>query len=140
MAKRLKVRVRFIVPAGQVTPAPPVGSALGQYGLKIMDFCQRFNEQTKDMGNVMLPVIVSIYHNNTFDFVIKKPETTYLLKEAAGIAKGSGRPQAEKVGEITKKQLQEIAEYKLDQLNTRDIEKAMKVIQGTAKSMGIRVV
>lgn len=140
MAKKIKTKLKLQIPAGKANPAPPVGSALGQHGVNIMDFCNAFNEKTKDMGDVIVPVVISIYEDRSFDFVIKTPPTSFLLKKAAGIEKGSANPLKEKVGKITTQQLKEIAEIKLKDLNTNDIEKAMKIIAGTAKNMGIEII
>lgn len=140
MAKKIKTKIKIQIPAGKANPAPPVGSALGQHGLNIMDFCNAFNEQTKNMGDVLVPVVINVYEDRTFDFVLKTPPTAFLLKKAAGIEKGASNPLKEKVGKITKSQLREIAEIKLKDLNTNDIEAAMKIVAGTAKNMGIEIV
>ena len=137
MIKKIKAKVKVIIPAGQATPAPPVGPALAVHGLNIAEFCQKFNEQSKDLQGFKLPVSVTIYEDRTYDFKIKQPLTSDLLKKAAGIEKGSGDPIKNKVGKITQAQLKEIAEKKMPDLNTEDIEQAMKVIEATAKNMGI---
>jgi large subunit ribosomal protein L11 len=139
MAKEIKTIVKLQIPAGQANPAPPVGPALGQHGLNLQDFCSKFNEATKDkMGNI-IPVEITIYTDRTFDFKLKTPPASDLLKKAAGIEKGSGVPQKDKVGKVTKKQIREIAEMKMVDLNANDVEAAMKIIEGTAKNMGIEI-
>lgn len=140
MAKEIKTIVKIQIPAGQANPAPPVGTALGPHGLNLQDFCSRFNEATKDkMGNI-IPAEVTIYKDRTFDFKLKTPPAADLLKKAAGIEKGSGVPQKDKVGKVTRKQIREIAETKMTDLNANDVEAAMKMIEGTAKNMGIEVI
>ena len=139
--KPVKAVVKLQIPAGQATPAPPVGPALGQHGVNIMEFCKAFNEATKDKEkDMILPVVITIYQDRTFDFKIKTPPTSLLLKKAANIVKGSSTPNKEKVGKVTRKQIEEIAKIKLPDLNTKDLKKAMKIIEGSAKSMGIEVV
>jgi len=139
--KPIKAVVKLQIPAGQATPAPPVGPALGQHGVNIMEFCKAFNEATKDKEKgTILPVVLTIYQDRTFDFIVKTPPTSVLLKKAANIVKGSGVPNKEKVGKVTRKQIEEIAKIKLPDLNTKDLKKAMKIIEGSAKSMGIEVV
>lgn len=139
MLKKVKATVKLNIPAGQATPAPPVGPALGQYGVAIMDFCKAYNEKTKDMQGQIIPAVVTIYEDRSFNFVIKTPPTSELLKKAAGIEKGSGAVPREKVGKVTKEQVREIAERKMADLNAPDIKVAVKIIEGTAKSMGIEV-
>lgn len=139
MAKAIKIKIKLQVPAGKATPAQPVGPALGQHGLDIMSFCNAFNEQTKDEGDTILPVEVTVYEDRTFDFIVKTTPAAVLLKKAAGIEKGSGEPNKDKVGKVTKAQVREIAEAKMKDLNARDIDQASKIIEGTAKSMGIKV-
>ncbi|MCK4421159.1 50S ribosomal protein L11 [candidate division WOR-3 bacterium] len=139
MAKVKKAEIKLLIPAGQATPAPPIGPALGQYGVNIMNFCTQFNERSKDRGDDLIPVILTVYKDNSFDFIMKKPPTSFLLKKAAGILKGSGEPNREEVATVTKKQVREIAEVKFENLNAGDIEQAMKIIEGTAQSMGILV-
>ena len=140
MAKNVMATVKLQIPAGNATPGPPVGPALGQHGVNIMEFCNAFNARTKkDMG-LIIPVVISIYQNRTFSFITKTPPASILLKRAAGIAKASGVPHKEKVGQVTKDQVREIVKLKLEDLNTRNIDQAMKVIEGTARSMGIEVV
>lgn len=139
MAKKISTVIKLQIAAGQANPAPPVGPALGQHGLNIQDFCTQFNERTKDqMGNVV-PVEITVYEDRSFDFITKTPPAGELLKKAAGINKGSGKPLQEKSGSITKAQLKEIAETKLPDLNTDDVEKAMKIVAGTARQAGIEV-
>ena len=139
--KKVMATVKLLIPPGKAAPAPPVGPALGQHGLNIMDFCRKFNDATKNMAeDLILRVVVTIYADRTFDFEIKSPPTSVLLKRAANIAKGASNPGREIVGKITKKQLEEIAKQKMEDLNTNDIEAAMKIIAGTAKSMGIEIV
>lgn len=138
--KKIKTIIKLQIGAGQANPAPPVGPALGQHGLNIQDFCSKFNEATKDkMGNI-IPVEITVFEDRTFDFKLKTSPAADLLRRAAGIEKGSGVPHKEKVGKVTKKQIQEIAEKKMEDLNANDIEAAMKIIEGTAKQMGIEVV
>jgi len=142
MAKRKKKVVKQIklhVPAGAANPAPPVGPALGQHGLKIMDFCKAFNEQTKDRQGLTLPVVIDVYEDKSFSFIIKSPPAAVLLKKACGIAKASGVPNKEKIGKVTRAQIKEIAEIKMEDLNANNIEQAMKIIEGTARSMGVEV-
>jgi large subunit ribosomal protein L11 len=138
MAKIIKV-VKLHIPAGKATPAPPIGPSLAQYGINIGDFCQKFNDASKGQEGFTLPVEVTIYEDRTFDFKIKTPLTSELLKKAAGIEKGSGKPNTQKVAKITKAQLREIAQKKLSDLNTQDLDKAMKIIEGTARNMGIEI-
>jgi large subunit ribosomal protein L11 len=140
MAKKEKAKIKLQIQAGQANPAPPVGPALGQHGLNIQDFCTQFNDATKDkMGNV-IPVVITVYEDRSFDFICKTPPAAELLKKAAGIKKGSGSPLLNKAGKITKKQLREIAETKLSDLNANDVEAAMKTIAGTARQSGIEIV
>lgn len=137
MPKKIKAILKLQIPAGQATPAPPVGPALAPQGINIAEFCQRFNEETKSQVGWILPVEVTIYDDRTYGFKLKQPPATELLKKISGIEKGSGEPQKTKVGRITRQQLREIAQRKLPDLNTTDIEQAMKIIEGTAKNMGI---
>ena len=138
MAKKVAI-VKLHIPAGKATPAPPVGPALAQHGINIGDFCQRFNDTTKNQEGFTIPVEVTIYEDRTFDFRLKTPLTSDFLKKAAGIEKGSGVPNTKKVGKITKAQLKEIAQKKMSDLNTKDIEQAMKIVEGTARNMGIEI-
>ncbi len=139
MAKKIKVKVKLQLQAGQANPAPPVGTALGPHGVNIQDFCAKFNAATKDkMGNI-IPCVLTIYEDRSFDFILKPPPASELLKKAAGIAKGSGKPLQEKVGEISRAKIREVAEQKMVDLNANDIEAAMKIIEGTARQMGLVV-
>jgi large subunit ribosomal protein L11 len=140
MAKKIKAQIKLQIPAGQANPAPPVGTALGPQGINIGEFCQRFNEATKDkMGNI-IPVEITIYEDRTYEFKLKTPPAADLLKKAAGIDKGSSEPNRKKVGKVTRAQIREIAEKKMADLNASDIEAAMKMIEGTARNMGIEIV
>jgi len=139
MAKELKAKVKLQCPGGSATPAPPVGPALGQHGVNIGEFVKRFNEATKEMRGTMIPVIISIYSDRSFDFITKSPPASELLKQAAGIAKGSPTPHTDKVGKVTKAQVRKIAETKLKDLNARDVEAGMRIVMGTARSMGVEV-
>lgn len=140
MAKKVKTKIKLYCPGGQANPAPPVGPALGQHGLPIMDFCKQFNERTKDRPGLILPCLISVYEDRTFSFIIKSPPASVLLKKAAGIAKASGNAKAEKCGKVTMAQVREIAKEKMEDLNTVDIEQAVLMIKGSARSMGIEVV
>jgi len=140
MAKKVVEILKLQIPAGKANPSPPVGPALGQRGINIMEFCKAFNEKTKDMMGFTIPVEITVYSDRSFTFITKQPPATDFLKKAAGITKGSSNPLKEKVGKITKAQLREIAEKKLPDLNTDDIEKAMKTLAGSARSMGIEIV
>jgi len=137
--KKIIATVKLHIPAGKATPAPPIGPALAQHGINIGDFCQKFNDASRDQEGFTLPVEITVYEDRSFDFKIKTPLTSELLKKAAGIEKGSGEPNRKKVGKITRDQLREIAKKKLPDLNTDDIEKAMKIIEGTARNMGITI-
>jgi len=137
MAKKIKAIIKLQIPAAKATPAPPVGPALAPHGLNISEFCQKFNEVTKNQIGWTLPVEITVYENRTYDFRIKQPPASELLKKAAGIEKGSGEPNRAKVGKITKTQLREIAEKKMADLNCDTVEKAEKIIEGTARNMGI---
>jgi large subunit ribosomal protein L11 len=140
MAKEVSGLLKLQVPAGAANPSPPVGPALGQHGVNIMDFCKAFNDQTKDVEkNLPLPVVITVYKDKSFDFVVKTPPASVLIKKALGLAKGSGEPNRNKVGTITQAQLQEIAEAKIADLNANDIEAAKRIIAGSAVSMGIIV-
>jgi len=139
MAKEIKAVVKVQIEAGKANPAPPVGPALAQHGLNIAEFCQKFNEKTKDKMGYTIPAEVTIFKDRSYTFILKTPLASQLLKKAAGIEKGSGEPNKKMVGKVTKAQLKEIAEIKLPDLNTTDIEQAMKIIAGTAKNMGIEV-
>ena len=141
MAKQKEIMgsIKLQIPAGQATPSPPVGPALGQYGLNIMEFCKAFNEKTKGQEGSIIPAVITVYTDRTYTFITKTPLTSVLLKQAAKIAKGSGEPNVNKVGKVTKDQVKEIAQVKMEDLNAADIEGAMRIIEGTARSMGIVV-
>ncbi|MEX1061521.1 MAG: 50S ribosomal protein L11 [Patescibacteria group bacterium] len=139
MAKKVKATLKLNIQGGAATPAPPVGSALGQYGVAIMEFCKAYNEKTASMKGQIIPALVTVYEDRTFTFVVKTPPTSALIKKAAGIEKGSGTVPKDKVGQITKDQLKEIAQTKMVDLNARDIEAAMRVVEAQAKSMGVEV-
>jgi large subunit ribosomal protein L11 len=140
MAKEILAKVKLQVPGGQATPAPPVGPALGQHGVNIGQFVSQFNDRTKEQQGMIIPVEISIYKNKTFDFIVKSPPAAILLKQAAQIAKGSPDPLREKVGTVTRAQVEEIARVKMQDLNARSLEAAARVIAGTARSVGIEVV
>lgn len=131
--------VKLQIPAGKATPAPPVGPALAQHGVNIAEFCQKFNDATKSQQGFKIPVVIKIYGDRSYDFELKQPPVSELLKKAAGIEKGSGEPNRTKIAKISKSQLREIAKKKLPDLNTDDVEQAMKIIEGTAKNMGIEI-
>lgn len=135
----LKTQIKLQIPAGQANPAPPVGPALGQHGLNIQDFCSQFNERTKEKRGDILPVVIKVFDDRTFSFVVKTPPAAELLKKAAKIQKGSGKPLTEKVGTVTRAQVREIAELKMPDLNANDVEAAMRIIEGTARQMGLEV-
>ena len=139
MAKKIKATIKLYCPAGQANPAPPVGPALGQHGVNIMEFCKKFNEMTRSQEGLILPVVISVYEDKSFSFIFKSPPCSVLLKRACNIAKASGVPNKEKVGKVTKDQLIEIAKIKFKDLNTEDINEAIKIVAGTARSMGIDV-
>ena len=140
MAKKLKGIIRLQLPAGQANPSPPVGPALGAQGVNIMGFCKEFNAKTQDQSGMILPVVISVYQDRSFTFVLKSPPAAVLLKKAAGLAKGSGVPNRDKVGSVTRKQVLEIVKTKLNDLNATDMDRASKMIEGTARSMGIEIV
>jgi len=139
MAKKIKSIIKLQIPAGQANPAPPVGPALGQHGLNISEFCQQFNEKSKDQVGYILPVEISVYEDRTYSFILKTPLTANLLKKAINIDKGSGTSLQEKVGKISKSKIEEIAKIKMPDLNTDDLDQAVKIISGTARQMGIEV-
>ncbi len=139
MAKKVNAQIKLHVPAAQANPAPPVGPALGQHGVNIMQFCKQFNDQTKGRDGLILPVVISVYEDRTFSFIIKSPPSSVLLKRAANLAKASGTSGKEIIGKVTKKQVEEIAKQKMQDLNTSDLTQAIKTIEGTARSMGIVV-
>lgn len=139
MAKKIKTIIKLQIKAGQANPAPPVGPALGQHGLNIQEFCLKFNEATKDKMGEVIPAEITVYEDRTFDFVLKTPPAAELLKKAAKIEKGAADPLKQRVGTVTKAQIKEIAEIKMPDLNANNVEQAMKIIEGTARSMGIKV-
>lgn len=139
MAKEIKATVKLQIPAGKANPAPPVGPALGQHGLNIMDFCKQFNAKTAGIEDMVIPALITIYTDKTFTFVLKSPPASELLKKAAKVAKGAPTPNKEKVGNVTKAQVRDIAKIKMADLNAIDIEGAARIIEGTARSMGIQV-
>ena len=141
MAKKIVATIKLHIPAGQATPAPPVGPALGQHGVNIMEFCKAFNAITKEKaGGLIIPVVITVYQDKSFTFITKSPPATNLLKRAVGLATGSAEPNKLKVGKISREDLEKIAQQKMDDLNARDIEAAIRIIEGTARSMGIEVV
>jgi len=139
MAKKVLAMIKLHVPGGQANPAPPVGPALGQHGVNIMEFCKSFNDKTKDKQGLIIPVEITVYADRSFTYITKTPPASVLLKKAAKIAKASGEPNREKVGSVTRAQVREIAETKMPDLNAADTEAAMRIIEGTARSMGIEV-
>lgn len=140
MAKKVKTQIKLQIPAGQANPAPPVGPALGQHGVNIMDFCKQFNERTKaNESGMIIPAVITVYEDRTFTFITKMPPMSALLKKAAGLAKASGEPNRNKVGKITRAQALEVAKTKLPDLNTNDVEQALMMVRGTARSMGIEI-
>jgi large subunit ribosomal protein L11 len=140
MAKEITAKIKLQVPAGKANPAPPVGPALGQHGVNIMEFCKQFNARTQKLGETIIPVIITVYADRSFTFITKTPPAAELLKKAAGIIKGSGVPNKDKVGKVTRAQLKEIAQQKLPDLNAATVESAMRMIEGSAKSMGLEIV
>jgi large subunit ribosomal protein L11 len=140
MAKEITGKIKLQVPAGKANPAPPVGPALGQHGVNIMEFCKQFNAKTQKLGETIVPVIITVYSDRSFTFITKTPPAAELLKKAAGIVKGSGVPNKDKVGKVTRAQIKEIAQTKLPDLNAASVESAMRMIEGSAKSMGLEVV
>ncbi len=140
MAKKVKTLIKLQIVGGKANPAPPVGTALGPQGLNIAEFCKRFNDATADRRDEVVPVIITVYEDRTYDFILKIAPVAEMLKKAAGIQKGSGKPLQEKIGKVTKAQIREIAEKKLPDLNCHTIEAAMKQVEGTAKNMGLTVV
>ena len=139
MAKKIRAYVKLQIPAGKATPAPPIGPALGQHGVAIMNFCKEYNERTQSMAGQIIPVVITVYEDRSFTFVTKTPPAADLLRKAAGVAKGAGNPRTTKVGKVSADQVREIAELKLKDLNAVDIDGAIKQIEGTARSMGIEV-
>ncbi|MDZ7831016.1 MAG: 50S ribosomal protein L11 [Desulfobacterales bacterium] len=140
MAKKVIAQVKLQVVAGKANPSPPIGPALGQHGVNIMDFCKAFNARTANDEGMIIPVVLTVYQDKSFTFITKTPPAAVLLKKAAGIAKGAGDPKAEKVGQVTRDQVEEIAKQKMPDLNAVDMESAFKIIAGTARSMGLEVV
>ncbi len=140
MAKKVAAMVKLQLSAGQATPSPPVGPALGQHGVNIMEFCKAFNERTKTQEGTIIPVLITIFSDRTFTFITKTPPVSFLLKKAVKLAKGSSNPLKEKVGQVTKSQVQEIAQLKMPDLNAKDLSGAMRIVEGSARSMGLEVV
>ena len=140
MAKKPVAQVKLQIPAGQANPAPPVGPALGQQGVNIMAFCKEFNAATQSQAGLVIPVVITVYQDKSFSFITKSPPASTLLKRAAGIAKGSATPNREKVGKVTKQQVMEIAKTKEKDLNAKDLERACRIIEGTARNMGVEVI
>jgi len=139
MAKKVTVKIKLQVPGGQANPAPPIGPALGQHGVNIMDFCKKFNERTKDRQGTILPVVLSVFEDRSFDFIIKSPPVAAQLKKTAGLAKASGEPNRVKIGQVTMADVETIAKEKLKDMNTTNVEAAMRTVIGTARSMGIEI-
>ncbi len=137
--KKVKTVIRLQIPAGKATPAPPIGTALGPHGLNIMEFCKTYNERTASMGDTVIPAEITVFEDRTFTFITKTPPAYNLLKKAAGVDKGSATPNRDKVGQVSRDQVREIAELKMQDLNAYDIEQAMRIIEGTARSMGLTV-
>jgi len=140
MAKKVLTQLKLQAPGGQASPAPPVGPALGQHGINIMEFCKAFNAQTQESAGVITPVLITVYEDRSFTFITKTPPAAVLIKKAINLKKGSGEPNRDKVGKITQAQLRQIAETKLDDLSANDVDAAIKIIAGTARSMGVEVV
>jgi large subunit ribosomal protein L11 len=140
MAKKIMGAIKLQVPAGQASPSPPIGPALGQHGVNIMEFCKAFNAKTAGQEGMIIPVVITVFQDRSFSFVTKTPPAAVLLKKAAKVAKGAGDPKREKVGQVTRSQVEEIAKMKLPDLNANDLESAFRIIAGTARSMGIEVV
>lgn len=139
MAKDIKAIVKLQLPAGKANPAPPVGTALGPHGVNMQDFCSQYNEQTREMGNTVVPVLITIFDDRSFSFVLKSPPAAVLIKEAIGLQKGSAASHKDKVGTITRAQLESVAEKKMKDLSAHDMEAAVKIVAGTARSMGVKV-
>ncbi len=140
MAKKIKALIKLYCPAGAANPAPPVGPALGQHGVNIMEFCKKFNEETKGREGLVLPVVITVFEDRSFTFIIKSPPVSILIKQACGIAKASGNPPREKAGQLARAKVEEIAQLKLPDVNTLDMAAAVKMVEGTARSMGIDIV
>ncbi len=139
MVKKVKTIVKLQIPAGNATPAPPVGPALGQRGINIMEFCKSFNARTSNQEGIIVPVVITVYEDKSFTFIVKAPPVAVLLKKAAGVAKASGQPNREKIAKLSRDKIKEIAKLKMTDLNAYDIETAMKMVEGTARSMGIEI-
>lgn len=140
MAKKIQAYIKLQIPAGKANPSPPVGPALGQHGVNIMDFCKAFNAQTQALGDTVIPLIITVYADRSYSFITKSPPASVLLLKAAGLAKGSGNPKKERVAELSREKIREIAQTKMADLNAYDIEQAMRIVEGTARSCGITVV
>lgn len=140
MAKKIQSYIKLQIPAGKANPSPPVGPALGQHGVNIMDFCKTFNAQTQSMGDTIVPVVITVYADRSFSFITKTPPASILLLKAAGIPKGSGNPKRERIAELKRDKVREIAEIKMPDLNAYDVEQAMRIVEGTARSCGITIV
>ena len=140
MAKKITAQVKLQIPAGKATPAPPVGTALGPQGVNIMDFCKAFNAKTQKLVGTIIPVVITVYSDRTYTFITKTPPASFLLRQAAAVEKGSGEPNRNKVGKVTREQVEAIAKTKLPDLNTTSLEAAIRIVEGTARSMGIEVV
>lgn len=140
MAKPIKTTIKLQIPAGAATPAPPIGTSLGPHGVNLAEFCKQFNDKTKEMGGDVVPAVITVYEDRSFSFILKTPPASALLKKAAGVEKGSGEPNKQKVGKVTKADLRMIAERKMPDLNTDNIEAAEKIVAGTARNMGIEIV
>lgn len=140
MAKKIQSYIKLQIPAGKANPSPPVGPALGQHGVNIMDFCKAFNAKTQSQGDTIVPVVITVYTDRSFSFITKTPPASVLLLKAAGLAKGSGNPKRERVAELKRDKVREIAEIKMPDLNAYDVEQAMRIVEGTARSCGITVV
>ena len=140
MAKKVKTKIKLQCPGGQANPAPPIGPALGQHGLPIMEFCKQFNERTKDKQGTTIPVVITVYEDKTFTFILKSPPVAAQLKKAAGLAKASGEPGKTKIGSVKRSDVEQIAREKMPDFNTTKLESAMRIVEGTARSMGIEVI
>ena len=140
MAKKIQSYIKLQIPAGKANPSPPVGPALGQHGVNIMEFCKTFNAQTQSMGDTIVPVVITVYVDRSFSFITKTPPASILLLKAAGIPKGSGNPKRERIAELKRDKIREIAEIKMPDLNAYDVEQAMRIVEGTARSCGITIV
>lgn len=140
MAKKIQSYIKLQIPAGKANPSPPVGPALGQHGVNIMDFCKTFNAQTQSMGDTIVPVVITVYSDRSYSFITKTPPASVLLLKAAGVKKGSGNPKRERIAELNRNTIREIAEIKMPDLNAYDVEQAMRIVEGTARSCGITIV